>query len=108
MYLRLIVPVVPLLFLLTGPVCGQEAGSAAEGYTLAREVCAECHAVDDGYLVSPNPDATPFENIANDPAITALALTVWFRSPHPTMPNLILTDREKANAIAYIRSLKGK
>lgn len=84
----------------------QESGNVSEGYKLARDVCAVCHAVDDGYLVSPNPDATPFEVVANMPEMTALALAVWFRSPHPSMPDLILTDRETDNIIAYIQSLR--
>lgn len=84
----------------------QETGNIAEGRALALDVCAECHAVDDGFLVSPNPDATPFETVANMPEMTTLALSIWFRTPHPSMPNLILTDRETQNIIAYIHSLR--
>lgn len=31
---------------------------------------------------------------------------VWLQSPHPKMPNLILSAQEAAGAIAYIRSLR--
>ena len=84
----------------------QESGSVTRGYHFASEVCAVCHAVEDGDLMSPNLDATPFETIANTPGMTALALSVWFQSPHPTMPNLVLSQRETADIIAYIRDLR--
>jgi hypothetical protein len=38
--------------------------------------------------------------------MTGTALTVWFQTSHPTMPNLILTAAEKADVIAYILSLR--
>lgn len=84
----------------------QETGNIAEGRALARSVCAECHAIDDGFLASPDPGATPFEIVANMPEMTAMALAIWFRTPHPSMPNLILTDQETENIVAYIHSLR--
>lgn len=103
---RLRAVVVGLLMVPSVPAAAQQSGSVAEGYSFARDTCAECHAIDDGFLVSPNPDATPFELVANDIAMTAMALQVWFRSPHPTMPNFILAKRDADNVIAYIRSLR--
>jgi hypothetical protein len=44
--------------------------------------------------------------VADDPAVTAIGLAVFFRSPHKNMPNLILSQAETDNAIAYILSLK--
>jgi hypothetical protein len=38
--------------------------------------------------------------------MTELALNVFFRSPHPSMPNLILPAADARNVIAYILSLK--
>jgi hypothetical protein len=35
-----------------------------------------------------------------------MALSAFLRSPHPTMPNLVLSDRQSNDAIAYILSLK--
>jgi hypothetical protein len=32
---------------------------------------------------------------------------VFFQSPHPTMPNLVLSPEETDNVIAYILSLRG-
>ena len=37
---------------------------------------------------------------------TALSLTVFFRSNHKNMPNLILSNTEADDIIAYILSLK--
>jgi hypothetical protein len=38
--------------------------------------------------------------------MTDLALRVWFRSPHPSMPNLILSENQGDDVIAHIQSLK--
>jgi hypothetical protein len=44
--------------------------------------------------------------------MTAMALTVWFRSSHPNipkrMPNLIIEDEDMDNVIAYILSLRDR
>jgi hypothetical protein len=38
--------------------------------------------------------------------MSEMALRVWFQSPHPSMPNLVLTERLADDLIAYIMSLK--
>ncbi|MEX0347090.1 MAG: cytochrome c [Rhizobiaceae bacterium] len=101
---RLLLVVAAVLF--SGPLCAQERGNVADGQILAREVCAECHAVDEGFMISPNPEAPSFTEIADKPGMTELALSVWFQSPHPTMPNFILEEKESRDLIAYIRSLR--
>jgi hypothetical protein len=40
--------------------------------------------------------------------MTATALHVWFQTPHPSMPNLILRSSDKENVFAYILSLKDR
>jgi hypothetical protein len=35
-----------------------------------------------------------------------MALTVWFQSPHPSMPNLILEPGARDDVITYILSLR--
>jgi hypothetical protein len=45
---------------------------------------------------------------AAGPLFLALSLQVFLVTPHPTMPNLVLTDSEAADVIAYILSLKKK
>jgi len=83
-----------------------EFGDAERGRDFAEKTCSECHAVRKENSESPRVEAPAFKAIADQPSTTRLALTVWFRSPHPTMPNLVLSPEETDNVIAYILSLK--
>lgn len=84
-----------------------DAQDVAAGHALAREACRSCHVVD---RVDPKPRlltiGPPFVEIANTPGMTVMALHAFLATPHPKMPNLILTGREAADVIAYIRSLR--
>ena len=84
----------------------QEFGDARAGLDYAEAVCAECHAVKKGERVSPHERAPAFERVANTRGMTEMALRVWFQSPHPSMPNLMLRERTADDLIAYITSLK--
>jgi hypothetical protein len=84
----------------------QEVGDARKGLIFAERICSECHAVKVGQKV-PAPAPT-FKAIANTPGMTAMALTIFFRTPHRNMPNLVLTDDVRNNVIAYILSLRDK
>ena len=90
-----------------GPAPAQDLpGDAAAGRSLAVTVCAVCHAVG---TVAPDAaaDRPPsFQSLADDPAMTALALRVFLRTPHRNMPNLILTEAESDDVIAYILALR--
>ena len=90
------------------PLWAQNIGNAREGAMLARQVCAECHGVLANDTKSPNPMAPTFVSAAAAPGMTERALRVWLQSPHPTMPNLVLTNDQKDNVIAYIIGLKRK
>ena len=81
-------------------------GNANQGAELARELCAVCHYVERGDRGVSSAGAPSFQDVADDPAVTAIALVVFFRSPHEIMPDLILSRAETDNAIAYILSLK--
>ena len=96
------------LFLVTGASIAspQDLGDARSGLVYAEGVCAECHAVKDGQRVSPRERAPAFEVVANSRGMTEMALRVWFQSPHPSMPNLRLTEKLADDLIAYILSLK--
>ena len=96
---------ISLLPLASGRVDAQEPGQPARGLALAQQVCAACHAIDKRTEASPNPVAPRFEVIANVPGMTPMALTVALRTPHKTMPNLVLDDDEIRNVAAYILSL---
>ena len=101
----------PLLVALALTIAGssagaQQLGDPAAGLAYADGVCAECHAVRKGQRVSPHERAPAFELVANSRGMTEMALRVWFQSPHPSMPNLRLTDKLADDLIAYIMSLK--
>ena len=83
-----------------------QLGDASQGRTFARQTCASCHAVEATMLASPVAEAPPFRKIANTPGINRLALRVFFRTPHRTMPNLVISGDEADDVIAYILSLK--
>jgi mono/diheme cytochrome c family protein len=86
----------------------QEPGDVRKGLSFARKVCAECHAVLATETVSPLANAPPFKAVANTPGMTAMALTVWFHTSHPTMPNIVIHGDDMDNIIAYILSLRDK
>ena len=86
----------------------QEMGSLEEGQKIARETCSVCHAVEDGEYFSPNLDAPAFEEIAHTRGMTATALSVWFKSPHPTMPNFIISADETDSLTVYILNLRNE
>jgi cytochrome c2 len=93
---------------LTGiqPLHAQEQGDAKRGLSYAEKACTECHGVLADDDISPLLDAPTFRSVANTPGMTYTALSVWFQSPHPSMPNLIIPPEDLANVIAYIMSLK--
>jgi mono/diheme cytochrome c family protein len=84
-----------------------ETGDPKRGFAYTQVHCAGCHGVNNR-----QPDRPPtmgiatFEEIANAPGMSALALAVWFQSPHKDMPNLILAPPDRDDVIAYIVSLK--
>ena len=82
----------------------QEVGDARKGLIFAEKICAECHAVKAGQKVPAT--APTFMAIANTRGMTAMALTIFFRTPHRDMPNLVLTDDDRDDVIAYILSLR--
>jgi mono/diheme cytochrome c family protein len=84
----------------------QTSGDPQRGYGLAQRFCAECHAVGKRDVGSPNSEAPSFTAVASTPGMTAMALNVFFQTPHRAMPNLILESDQKNDIIAYIMSIK--
>ena len=84
-----------------------QAGDPGAGAAYAKQVCAQCHAIDQTGT-SPEPTAPPFKDVANTPGMTGTALRVWLSTSHPTMPNIIVEPQDMDNVIAYILSLKDK
>jgi mono/diheme cytochrome c family protein len=78
------------------------------GRRLAETTCSACHQIDAASPQSPNPDAPSFVEISRMTSMTALAIKVFLRTSHPTMPNFILSPEEIDSVAAYIVSLAGK
>ncbi len=97
-----------VLFVSTGAAFSQDVGNKASGRKLAEEICAECHSIDSGNRFSPNLLAPPFQIVADKPGMTAIAISMWFVTPHQMMPNFIFSNEQQADLIAYIRSLRSE
>ena len=82
------------------------SGNPEAGRLYAREVCSPCHAVTaeqaSQRMIAVAPD---FQRIANTPGMSAIALRAFLQTPHPKMPNLILTPEQSADVIAFVLSL---
>jgi cytochrome c2 len=90
-------------------VNAQLTGDASRGLIYAQRQCSDCHAVQAGRALSPLAERiATFKDIANTPGMTPMALMVWFQSPHPNMPNLILDPADRDDVIAYIVSLRDR
>ena len=86
----------------------QDIGDARKGLSYAQRVCATCHNVLRTEAASPNSRAPTFKRIANTPGMSVTALTVWSRTTHPTMPNLVIDANDMDDLIAYILSLRDR
>lgn len=82
-------------------------GDPLLGRALALDACVECHEIEPDERDAKLPDPPAFRNLADDTAMTVLALRVFLTTPHSNMPGLILSDAEIDDVIAYIHSLKG-
>jgi mono/diheme cytochrome c family protein len=87
------------------PILAQplESGNISSGRQIATTICGSCHETSGRTKVGPN-----FEDIANLPSTTALALKAFLRSNHGNMPNFIISSADTDDVIAYILSLKRK
>jgi mono/diheme cytochrome c family protein len=96
------------------PILAQSLrGDAASGRRIANSQCSSCHRVlpilfpGRGETSMIDKDGPPnFQSVADMTATTALSLKVFLRSNHKNMPNLILTEAEADDIIAYILSFK--
>jgi hypothetical protein len=61
-----------------------QIGDAAAGEAYAEKVCAQCHAIHRTGL-SPDPNATPFKDVADTPGMTETALRVWLSTRSPQL-----------------------
>jgi mono/diheme cytochrome c family protein len=85
-----------------------DIGDARRGLSYAQKVCAACHNVSESGAASPNSTAPPFKQVANLPGASLAGLTEWSRTPHSSMPNLIVEPNDMDDVIAYILTLKDR
>ena len=78
-------------------------GDRAAGRELAQDVCATCHQVEKGQRGISIEGAPSFQDVADNKAMTSLALRVFLQTPHEEMPNLKLSNAETDDVITYIR-----
>jgi len=79
------------------------------GRVYAREVCSPCHAVTAEQASQRTIAVAPdFQAIANTSGMTGTALRAFLQTPHPKMPNLILTPEQSADVIAFLLSLRDR
>ena len=87
----------------------EASGNSEAGRVYAHEVCSPCHAVAAEQASQRTIAVAPdFQTIANTPGMTATALRAFLQTPHPKMPNLILTPEQSANVIAFLLSLRDR
>jgi mono/diheme cytochrome c family protein len=84
----------------------QERGDARRGHEVARQVCAQCHAVEKAIMVSPHPGAPSFQSIASTPGMTEMGVYMALRTPHGAMPLVVPDMADLDHVTAYIRSLR--
>ena len=100
------VPTLLIVALLIAPVSalGQPlAGNPLKGRQTATAICAPCHQTDGK---RPDGVAPSFLDVANMTSTTALSLRVFLRTSHNEMPNLIISEADTDDLIAYILALK--
>ena len=82
-----------------------ESGRAARGLEFAREACSSCHGVEPDEMQSPNSAAPTFQQLANRPDMSQIAVTALLRSPHRYMPALKVTPEQTDELAAYLLAL---
>ena len=75
------------------------------GRQLATKLCSSCHRVLP-MILTDKADPPSFQSIADLPSTTGLSLNVFLHSNHKNMPNIILSQTESDDLIAYMLSLK--
>ena len=88
---------------------GAQSVDPSVGRHLAETTCNACHQI--GSAASPQsakPVAPSFLDISRMPSTNEVAIKVFLRSSHPTMPNIILSPEEIDSVAAYIVGLAGK
>ena len=89
----------------SGTASSAQTADPSVGRHLAETVCSDCHQISATSPPGRNPAAPSFVDISRMPSTSELAIKVFLRTPHPTMPNFILSPEEIDSITAYILSL---
>jgi mono/diheme cytochrome c family protein len=81
-------------------------GNAFAGRQLAEGWCVACHEVAPGLRGPGELNAPAFQDVADDRAVTELALRAFLNTPHFDMPNVVLDPQQIDDVISYILSLR--
>jgi cytochrome c len=81
---------------------------AEGGHQLAQAWCTSCHAVEPGQIAGPYADVPSFAAVARMPSTTASSLNAFLSTPHGDMPDIKFTDKQRADVVTYILSLREK
>ena len=100
--------VISLTIFLALSAFAQEHGDPKAGLAYARQVCADCHAVQAGETVSINIKAPSFATVANSGLVTQREIIGWLVSSHEDMPDLKVPADKRDDVVAYIMSLRVK
>lgn len=83
------------------------AANAGEGRAIAEAMCAVCHMVDTRGAKGPTYTTAPdFGSIANTGRMSPAVLQSFLTGPHPTMPQMKLSDDQLRAVTAYIMGLR--
>lgn len=94
------------LLLASAPAFAQGGDEVETGHRLARRWCVTCHAVEPPPATGRAGGAPSFAAIARMPSTTAMSLHAFLQTPHPRMPNYILSPGEIDAVSSYILSMK--
>lgn len=82
-------------------------GNPKAGRAMAEAMCAVCHVVDARGVKGPVYTTAPdFGSIANTGRMSPTALRSFLIGPHPTMPQMKLSENQLREVTAYIMSLR--
>jgi mono/diheme cytochrome c family protein len=99
--------IIPLLIVIASAqgAWGQQR-DPAPGRRIAERDCTLCHEVRPGETgPSPRASAPPFQLVARTPSTTELSLRVFLRTSHAGMPNILLSEAEIDDLVAYVMSM---
>ena len=98
-----------ILTLLCAVARGEQLpGDPIAGRALVESWCVACHEIEAGMHGPGALNAPAFQDVAEDRAVTALALRAFLQTPHFDMPDAMLDPAQTDDVISYILNLRGQ